>query len=168
MDRGAWWATVHRVAKSQKWLTDWAGMHEILSQTFAWLTVEPRICLMPKSIPYHYAQSSPAEYSALLTLGLTNTSLNIPVKDSIIKEFLLILISINININGFCFRRTHFFWRLDHINQLSCYFARKTRSQVQGQSFVICAQSIGGSFSTGLWVLYGDNYNLAEFSHLYI
>ena len=101
MDRGAWWATVHRVAKSQKWLTDWAGMHEIPSQTFAWLTVEPRICLMPKSIPYHYTQSSPAEYSVLLILGLTNTSLNISVKDGIIKEFLLILISINININGF-------------------------------------------------------------------
>ena len=24
MDRGAWWATVHRVAQSQTWLSDWA------------------------------------------------------------------------------------------------------------------------------------------------
>ena len=27
MDRGAWWATVHRVAKSQTWLSDLAHMH---------------------------------------------------------------------------------------------------------------------------------------------
>ena len=114
-------------------------MHAILSQTFAWLTEELRICLMLISIPYHHAQSSPAEYLALLLLELTNTSMNIQVKDSIIKEFLLLLISINININGFCFRRRCFFWMLDNINQLNCYSARKTRSQVQVQSFVICA-----------------------------
>ena len=24
MDRGAWWATVHRIAESQTWLSDWA------------------------------------------------------------------------------------------------------------------------------------------------
>ena len=27
MDRGAWWATVHGVAKSRTWLRDWACMH---------------------------------------------------------------------------------------------------------------------------------------------
>ena len=27
MDRGAWWATVYRVAKSQPWLRDWAHSH---------------------------------------------------------------------------------------------------------------------------------------------
>ena len=27
MDRGAWWATVHRVAKSQTWLSNWARIH---------------------------------------------------------------------------------------------------------------------------------------------
>ena len=27
MDRGAWWATVHGVAKSQTWLSDWAHTH---------------------------------------------------------------------------------------------------------------------------------------------
>ena len=29
IDRGAWWATAHGVAKSQTWLRDWAGMHSI-------------------------------------------------------------------------------------------------------------------------------------------
>ena len=27
MDRGAWWATVHGVTKSQTWLSDWAQSH---------------------------------------------------------------------------------------------------------------------------------------------
>ena len=27
MGRGAWWATVHRVTKSQTWLSDWAWTH---------------------------------------------------------------------------------------------------------------------------------------------
>ena len=27
MDRGAWWATVHRVAKNWTWQSDWARMH---------------------------------------------------------------------------------------------------------------------------------------------
>ena len=27
MDRGAWWATVHRIAKSRTWLRDWACKH---------------------------------------------------------------------------------------------------------------------------------------------
>ena len=30
MDRGAWWATVHGVTKSQTWLSDWAHMLQIL------------------------------------------------------------------------------------------------------------------------------------------
>ena len=29
MDRGAWWAMVHRVAKSQTGLNDLAGMHQV-------------------------------------------------------------------------------------------------------------------------------------------
>ena len=29
MDRGAWWAMVHRVAKSQTGLSDLAGMHQV-------------------------------------------------------------------------------------------------------------------------------------------
>ena len=27
MDRGAWWATVHGVTKSQRWLSNWAPIH---------------------------------------------------------------------------------------------------------------------------------------------
>ena len=27
MDRGAWWATVHRISKSQTWMSDWACTH---------------------------------------------------------------------------------------------------------------------------------------------
>ena len=30
MGRGIWWATVHGVAKSQTWLSNWAGRHECL------------------------------------------------------------------------------------------------------------------------------------------
>ena len=30
MDRGAWWARVYRVAKSRKWLSDWAHRQAIL------------------------------------------------------------------------------------------------------------------------------------------
>ena len=32
MDRGAWQATVHGVAKSQTWLSDWAHRHTLLLQ----------------------------------------------------------------------------------------------------------------------------------------
>ena len=36
MDRGVWWATVHGIAKSQTWLSDWAPTHTIygLQSTF--------------------------------------------------------------------------------------------------------------------------------------
>ena len=27
MDKGAWWATVHRIAKSRTWLSDWTHTH---------------------------------------------------------------------------------------------------------------------------------------------
>ena len=27
MDRGAWWATIHRVTKRQTWLSDWPGVY---------------------------------------------------------------------------------------------------------------------------------------------
>ena len=30
MERGAWWATVHRVAKSQTWLSDQACTHTVI------------------------------------------------------------------------------------------------------------------------------------------
>ena len=34
-ERGAWWTTVHRVAKSQTWLSDWACTHNsLLVQVF--------------------------------------------------------------------------------------------------------------------------------------
>ena len=36
MDGGVWWATVHRVAKSQTWLSDFTSLHlrEHLMQSF--------------------------------------------------------------------------------------------------------------------------------------
>ena len=40
MDRGAWWATVHGVAKSQTWLSDWVctyNTHYLLKKLFIWL-----------------------------------------------------------------------------------------------------------------------------------
>ena len=33
MDRGSWWATIHRVVKSQTWLSDWAIMIAYLQKT---------------------------------------------------------------------------------------------------------------------------------------
>ena len=47
MDRGAWWATVHRVAKSQT-LNDWAHTHHISSDVFrveVWLCASTRVCV---------------------------------------------------------------------------------------------------------------------------
>ena len=32
-DRGAWWATVHRVTKNQTWLSDWTHTADILNQS---------------------------------------------------------------------------------------------------------------------------------------
>ena len=32
MDRGAWWATVHGIAKNQTWLSDWACTHKLSPQ----------------------------------------------------------------------------------------------------------------------------------------
>ena len=37
MDRGVWWATVHGIAKSQTWLSDWAPMHTIYGLKSAFL-----------------------------------------------------------------------------------------------------------------------------------
>ena len=34
MDRGAWWVTVHGVAKCQTWLSDWARTHPFLDSEF--------------------------------------------------------------------------------------------------------------------------------------
>ena len=41
MDRGAWWATVQRVAKSQTWLSNWAHifLSDIAVTHFAYLYV---------------------------------------------------------------------------------------------------------------------------------
>ena len=43
MDRGAWWDTLHGVAKSQAWLSDWA-QHSTFS-IFPWVYLPP-ICLL--------------------------------------------------------------------------------------------------------------------------
>ena len=43
MDRGAWWATVHGVTKSQTWLSNWAHStiiyvpESLLDQTLGWI-----------------------------------------------------------------------------------------------------------------------------------
>ena len=36
MDRGDWWATVHRVAKSQTWLSNWAHTQHTRTQSSDW------------------------------------------------------------------------------------------------------------------------------------
>ena len=59
MDRGAWWATVHRVAKSQTWLK-WLSMHThtvswrtfpILSEYFLWADIS---VVPPKNLPHWF------------------------------------------------------------------------------------------------------------------
>ena len=39
MDRGAWWATVHGVTKSQSWLSNWAHTHthNVQTMTGSWI-----------------------------------------------------------------------------------------------------------------------------------
>ena len=41
MDRGAWWATVYRVAKSQTWLSGW------MTTTYLWKCIDPCIPIFP-------------------------------------------------------------------------------------------------------------------------
>ena len=36
MDRGAWWATVHEVAKSQTWLSDWNNSNQMKCRGPVW------------------------------------------------------------------------------------------------------------------------------------
>ena len=37
MDRGAWWASIHGVAKSQMWLSDWADTHTYSIYSSIWM-----------------------------------------------------------------------------------------------------------------------------------
>ena len=38
MDRGAWWATVHGVTKSQTWLSEWAHLSSFPTSGWIWIT----------------------------------------------------------------------------------------------------------------------------------
>ena len=50
MERGAWWATVHGVAKSWTWLNDWASMHSVIHFVY-WTNPywAPTVCQSPHS-----------------------------------------------------------------------------------------------------------------------
>ena len=72
MDRGAWRAAVHGVAKSQKWLSDWTELTETFNK--AALGVDPTFfaCLLYKNQAYHTGcmdsscQSTAISYSKCL------------------------------------------------------------------------------------------------------
>ena len=62
MDRGAWWATVHRVPKSQTWLNNWTRIlpfqplssspNVVLGTWYFFLCMYPALCPFPeRSIP---------------------------------------------------------------------------------------------------------------------
>ena len=53
MDRGAWWATIHEVAKSQIWLSDWAHVF-VCAHTHTHTPVQP---LSPESCLFVMTQS---------------------------------------------------------------------------------------------------------------
>ena len=60
MDRGAWWATVHRVAKSWMWLSNWPCTH------LRWLQLSclSKIYFSPDSFP-----CSPTQWQLLASAG---------------------------------------------------------------------------------------------------
>ena len=47
MDRGIWWATVHRVTKSQAWLRNWTSMQDVIYSPWRGMR-SPWLCLMAK------------------------------------------------------------------------------------------------------------------------
>ena len=50
MDRGIWWATVHRVTKSQAWLKNWTSMQDVIYSPWRGMR-SPWLCLMAN---YYY------------------------------------------------------------------------------------------------------------------
>ena len=44
MDRGVWWATVHRIAKSWTWLNDWAYTHTAYISLSEWVSEVTQSC----------------------------------------------------------------------------------------------------------------------------
>ena len=53
MDRGAWWATVHGVTKSQTQLRDWAGTTNGYREYFS---IYPK--LDPREKPMYYSEAN--------------------------------------------------------------------------------------------------------------
>ena len=77
MDREAWRAVVHGVAKSQTWLSDWAELITVISPSWKWAPYWGRPCLYHLLLHLYYlpllSNLSPAQ-SAWYRVGIWCTS----------------------------------------------------------------------------------------------
>ena len=75
MDRGAWWAPVHRVTKSQTWLSDWTKLNWCMGslKSFFWYAPQLSGADFLFSHP-EFPQGSPAHHLWWLQLLMTVTS----------------------------------------------------------------------------------------------
>ena len=64
MDRGVWWATVHRVAKSQMWMSDWKKSESEVTQSCLTLC-DPMDCSPPGSSTHGTFQARVLEWIAI-------------------------------------------------------------------------------------------------------